>query len=283
MNQTPPKLFDYARLRSRIDRAQRIAAPDSGFLAEFAANELADRLRVTNRDFRSAIDLYSMTEHVSRLLAAARPGIDISKWRDGKGPGTRDKLGGQLESCDLAVSVFGLHWCNDLPGTLRQIADLLKPDGMFLATIPGEGTLNELRDSMLAVESAICGGAAMRVDPFTDIRQAGALLQRAGFALPVTDCDQLTLRYSNVRALIAELRAMGATSALTGPVRPLPRGFLDALESRYRSQYGDADGKIRVTVNLVHLTAWKPHEGQQKPLEPGSARTSLANALKSRI
>lgn len=283
MNQTAPELFDYARLRSRIDRAKRMAAPDSGFLAEIAAKELADRLRVTNRQFRNAIDLYSTSEHISRLVAAARPGIDIRKWREGEYSGNRDELGGQPESCDLAVSVFGLHWCNDLPGTLRQIADLLKPDGLFLATIPGEGTLIELRTAMIAVESAMCGGAAMRVDPFTDIRQAGALLQRAGFALPVTDCDQLTLRYSNVRALIAELRAMGATSVLKGPIMPLPRGFLEALESWYRSQYGDADGKIPVTVNLVHMTAWKPHEDQQKPLEPGSARTSLANALKSRI
>jgi SAM-dependent methyltransferase len=283
MSHAPPRIFDYARLRSRIDRARRIAAPDAGFLAGIAANELADRLRVTNREFRNAADLYSTTAHISRLLATSRPGISVTKWRDEEGSGNRDELGGPRESYDLAVSVFGLHWCNDLPGTLRQIADLLQPDGLFLATVPGEGTLNELRASMLAVESAMSGGAAMRVDPFTDIRQAGALLQRAGFALPVTDCDQLTLRYSNVRSLIAELRAMGGTSALTGTVRALPRGFLDALEARYRSQYCDPDGKIRVTVNLVHMTAWKPHEGQQKPLEPGSARTSLASVLKSKI
>lgn len=192
----------------------------------------------------------------------------------------RDALKQPHESSDLAVSVFGLHWCNDLPGTLRQISDLLVPDGLFLAAIPGEGTLNELRQSLLAVEAQMCKGASMRIDPFAEIRQVGALLQRAGLALPVTDSEQYILRYPNVRSLIEELRAMAATCVLAGDRTNLPRGFMGRLETEYRSNFSDDDGKIRATVNLIYMTAWKPHESQQKPQKPGSAKHSLANALR---
>lgn len=280
MNQLPPILFDYSRLRSRIERAQNIAAPDSGFLAEIAANEIADRIKVTNRQFQNAVDLFSTSGHLAQSLKGGRPDMAITQLKDDNGDYTRDILNQPDESSDLAVSVFGLHWCNDLPGTLIQISDMLVPDGLFMAAIPGGGTLNELRQSILAVESQMRQGAALRIDPFAEIKQVGALLQRAGLALPVTDSEQYVLRYPNVRALISELRSMAATCSLGGERSSLPRGFMDKLETEYRSNFSDDDGKIRATVSLIYLTAWKPHESQQKPQKPGSAKHRLENALK---
>ncbi|MEM7463061.1 MAG: SAM-dependent methyltransferase [Pseudomonadota bacterium] len=281
MNQSPPILFDYSRLNSRIARARKIGAPDAGFLAKIAAEEIAGRIAVTNREFQSAIDLFSTTSDLSALLQEARPGLSIRQLRDNTGSGSRDALAQPTECADLAVSVFGLHWCNDLPGTLNQISNLLVPDGLFMAVIPGQGTLKELRQSILAVESRLVSGAAVRVDPFAEVKQVGSLLQRANFALPVTDVEEYTLRYEDVGSLVQELRSMAATCSLAGERPPLPRDFMKNLEAEYRENFSDPDGKIRATISMIYMTGWKPHESQQKPLRPGSARQSLKNVLKT--
>jgi hypothetical protein len=282
MTQHTERLFDYRRIQARMARAERLAGNDSDFLHRIAADDLADRLAATNRPFSRALDLFSGRPVLAMRLAHERPEINIERIGDGEAgirTANRDNLALEKESIDLAISTFGLHRSNDLPGTLLQIRRALMEDGLFMAVMPGEGTLAELRDCLLAYEAATTGGAQLRVEPFIEIRQAGALLQRAGFALPVVDMEKLILRYRSLYALLQDMRALGATSALAGKPMPLPKATLAELDGLYHERYGDADGRIKVTVNLVYMTAWAPHPDQQKPLAPGTAQTSLSKIL----
>jgi SAM-dependent methyltransferase len=187
------------------------------------------------------------------------------------------------ETANLVLSPLSLHLTNDTPGVLIQIARTLRPDGLFLAAVPGAGTLGELREALLGAESELSGAATPRIVPFADVRDAGALLQRAGFALPVTDIETYTARYDDMFALIRDLRAMGMQNPLSARSRqPAPRAlFLRAAEI-YAERFADPDGRIRATFDVVSLSGWAPHESQQQPLKPGSARTRLADALGSR-
>jgi SAM-dependent methyltransferase len=183
-------------------------------------------------------------------------------------------------SLDLVVSALALHTVNDLPGTLAQIRRALKPDGLFLAALYGGDTLTELRQSFAQAETEIENGISPRVAPFADLRDLGALLQRAGFALPVADVDRITVRYASPFALMHELRRMGATNTLIARRRrPLKRATLMRMAELYAQNFSDPDGRIRATFEIVWLSGWAPHESQQKPLAPGSARTRLADAL----
>jgi SAM-dependent methyltransferase len=180
---------------------------------------------------------------------------------------------------DLAMSVMALHWANDLPGTLVQVRRTLKPDGLLLAAFLGGETLFELRECLAAAEVEISGGISPRVSPFVDLRDAGGLLQRAGFALPVADQDRIAVTYESPVALMHDLRAMGETNALTQRRRSFtPRTVFARANEIYTEKYGD-DGRIRATFDVVYLTGWAPHESQQKPMRPGSATTRLAEAL----
>jgi SAM-dependent methyltransferase len=183
---------------------------------------------------------------------------------------------------DLIVSPLTLHWVNDLPGALIQLRRALKPDGLLLASLFGGETLQELRFALLEAESELTGGAAMRVAPFADVRDLGGLLQRAGFALPAADRDVVTVRYAEPMRLLADLRAMGETAALAerGP-RALSRRILARAFELNRERHADPDGKVRATFEILTITGWAPHESQQKPLKPGSAKTRLADALKT--
>ncbi len=184
------------------------------------------------------------------------------------------------ESADLVVSLLSLHEVDDLPGQLVQIRRALRPDGLFLGALAGGGTLAELRDSLLAAETEVSGGAAPRVMPFADVREAGALLQRAGFALPVADVDTITVRYDSMFGLLRDLRAMGATSALAERSRrPARREPVRRAAELYAARHADADGRVRATFSIVWLSGWAPHESQQKPLRPGSATASLKDFL----
>ena len=188
--------------------------------------------------------------------------------------------GGRL---DLAVSLLALQTVNDLPGALIQMRRALKGDGLLIAAMIGGETLTELRQSLTIAESEILGGASPRVAPFVDVRALGGLAQRAGLALPVVDLDRAIVRYPDMLALFADLRAMGATNALQARSRkPLRREVLLRAAAVYAERFADPDGRLRATFDLVWLAAWAPHESQPKPLEPGSARTSLADALKGR-
>lgn len=182
-------------------------------------------------------------------------------------------------SVDLIVSLMTLHWANDLPGALTQVRRALKSDGLFLGTLLGAGTLKELRAVLTEAELELRDGASARVSPFADGFDGAGLLQRAGFALPVADVDRVTVRYSGLPALVRDLRAMGETNVLAGLIRPLNRAILTRAASLYAERYGEADGRIPATFEIIHLAGWAPHESQPKPLKRGSAKVRLADAL----
>jgi SAM-dependent methyltransferase len=252
-----------------------MALPGVDFLVRHAADEITDRLSVTNRTFRRCLDLWSISPALGQSVSSRFPDIEMSAIHHG--PGNEwESTRLEPQSCDLVLSAFGLHWCNDLPGMLVRIRQALRPDGLFMAVIPGDGTLGELRKALLTAETVLSGGAAMRVDPFIEVRQAGLLLQRAGFALPVADVETLALSYADFDGLVRDIRGMGVANALCGPVRALPRGIQSALVEAYPKK----DGRLIATINLVYLTAWAPHESQQKPLRPGSAANRLSDVLK---
>lgn len=183
------------------------------------------------------------------------------------------------QSLELVVSMLTLHWANDLPGALVQARLSLQPDGLFLGVLFGARTLQELRECLLAAEAEIAGAASLRIAPLVEIRDLGGLLQRAGFALPVTDSDLVTVRYASPLALLHDLRAMGETAAFADPAPPLRRDVLLRALALYQERFSDADGRVRASFDLLTATGWAPHESQQKPLPPGSAKASLAQAL----
>ncbi|MGD1036834.1 MAG: methyltransferase domain-containing protein [Roseiarcus sp.] len=290
-----PLLFDRAALAARLERALRAAPanPSADFLMRRAAEELADRLELVRREFAVAADVGSPAPHGAEALAA-RSGATLtlrlapSPLAVGRGAyasavGDVERLPLAAESCDLIVSLMALHRVNDLPGALIQIRRALKADGLFLAALPGGETLTELRHSLTIAESDALGGAAPRVDPFADVRALGSLMQRAGFALPVVDCDTVVARYDDLFALMRDLRAFGATNALTLRSRkPLRRDVFTRAGAVYAERFADSDGRLRATFDTLWLTGWAPHESQPKPLRPGSAAMRLADALHTR-
>ncbi|MCX2725207.1 methyltransferase domain-containing protein [Roseibium salinum] len=285
----PQDLFDRPLLKSRRRRALQAARPGADFLVKAVADDLEDRLLMINRTFPTAVDLGGHTGLVSQAILMSGKAerilrADLFAADPGQPPPDfifdDALLPLKDQSVDLIVSALNLQFVNDLPGTLIQIRRALVPDGLFLATLPGAGTLSELRDSLTRAELEITGGAAARVLPFADTRDLGSLLQRAGFALPVTDLDTVTVRYDSMFALLTDLRAMGATSVLKERSRaPLTRKALLRAAELYAENHADPDGRIRATFALVTLSGWAPHESQQKPLRPGSAKTRLADAL----
>ena len=185
-------------------------------------------------------------------------------------------------SLDLVISNLSLHWVNDLPGALAQIRAALRPNGLLLATLFGSETLKELRSALLDAEVEITGGAAPRVSPFTDVRDAGNLLTRAGFALPVVDTETVTVTYSDMFKLMADLRAMGeANTVLERPRVPTRRDVLLRAAALYADRFADDRGRLNATFQIITMTAWAPHASQQKPLRPGTASARLADALKA--
>jgi SAM-dependent methyltransferase len=284
----PPRLFDRALLRTRRLRAGAGAA--SNFLLDRAAEDLADRLQTVNRRFTRALDLGTPGDALVRSIKETdRVGEFVAcepfpQWRDPAAAlrvaGDDEALPFANETFDLVVSAMSLHWSNDLPGTLVQIRRALKPDGLVLASLIGGETLHELRECLALAEAEITGGASPRVAPFVEVSSLGSLLQRAGFALPVTDVDRLTVRYANLTGLFNDLRAMGAVNALAERSRtPLRRSMLARAAEIYAERFADPDGRLRATFDLIWISAWAPHAGQQQPLKPGSATSRLADAL----
>jgi SAM-dependent methyltransferase len=269
----PSAIFDKALLDARRQRARKQGAET--FLLDRVAADLGERLSAVLRTFERAVDIGTPGDAVGRALVASGKvtGIEAFTFQD-------EVLSVPAGTLDLAVSALALQFVNDLPGALIQIRHALKPDGLFLAALIGGDTLTELRQSFAAAESEIEGGISPRVAPFADVRDLGALLQRAGFALPVVDSERITVRYDTVFALMHDLRRMGATNALTERRRqPLKRTTLLRMAEIYRERFADADGRLRATFEMIWLSGWAPHESQQQPLKPGSARTRLADAL----
>ncbi len=278
-----PIIFDRKLLRARRRRAERLGASD--FLIERVAADIAERLAVVLRQFDLAVDLGTAGDAVRRALAASgKVGaiVAASPWASGPLAVVADEeaLPFRDGAIDLVVSALSLQFANDLPGVLVQIRRALRPDGLLLAALLGGDTLTELRQAFAQAEAEIEDGISPRVAPFADLRELGALLQRAGFALPVTDVDRVTVRYASPIALMHDLRAMGATNVLTERRRrPLRRATLRRMIEIYGERFADADGRIRATFEIVWLSGWAPHESQQQPLRPGSARQRLADAL----
>lgn len=282
-----PVVFDLAAHRQRRRRAL-MQGPET-FLIERAAEDLLERLLPVTRHFDIAVDLFTPTlSGVQALRASGKAGTVIAVMAADIAPkpvvptvaAPEEAIPLRDQSVDLVVSLLALQSVNDLPGLLVQIRRALKPDGLLIAALLGGDTLTELRQAFAAAEVETEGGVSPRVAPFAQVRDMGALLQRAGFALPVSDVDHMTVRYSSPFALLQDLRRMGATNCLTERRRvPLKRRTLFRMAETYVERYSDADGRVRATFDMVWLSGWAPHESQQKPLRPGAARTRLADAL----
>ncbi|WP_256806187.1 methyltransferase domain-containing protein [Bradyrhizobium sp. Bra64] len=272
--QTPPALFDRALLHARQQRAQAQGAVS--FLLDRATEDMSDRLAAVMREFGAAADLWTPGEGLAALRAQL-PSLQ----RIALGEAVEEKLPFAAESIDLLVSALALQFVNDLPGVLAQIRRALKPDGLLLAAMIGGDSLTELRQAFAAAEAEREGGVSPRVAPFADLRDIGALLQRAGFALPVTDVDRVVVRYGNAFGLMQDLRRMGATNVLIERRRtPSRRATLLRMAEIYAERFADPDGRIRATFDIIWLSGWAPHASQQQPLKPGSAKASLAEAVK---
>ena len=272
---TAPILFDRALLRARQDRARRIEP--AMFLFDRVAEDMDERLHAVLRDFSDVADIWSPGEVLrqplrDRFKSVAEIHPDSSR---------QEILGLQPDSLDLVISALAFQFVNDLPGVLAQIHRALRPDGLLLAAMIGGDTLSELRQSFAAAEAELESGVSPRVAPFADLRDVGALLQRAGFALPVTDVDRVVVRYDSAFALMQDLRRMGATNVLVERRRiPSRRSTLLRMAQIYGERFADADGRIRATFDVIWLSGWAPHESQQKPLRPGSAKMGLAEAVR---
>jgi SAM-dependent methyltransferase len=270
-----PVLFDRALLLARRTRALRFGP--ATFLLDRVAEDMAERLHAVLREFKNGADVGTPSDQVRNALLErvdqlAR--IDLPDLES-------EPLPLQPESLDLILSALAFQFVNDLPGVLAQIRRALRPDGLFLAAMIGGDTLTELRQSFASAEAECEGGVSPRVAPFADLRDIGALLQRASFALPVTDVDRIVARYDDAFALMQDLRRMGSTNILVERRRtPTRRATMLRMAQIYRERFADADGRIRATFDVIWLSGWAPHESQQKPLKPGSAQASLAAAVK---
>jgi SAM-dependent methyltransferase len=275
-------IFDRKAVRAHRDRAARTT--DGEFLFREAAARLTDRLNDVTRRFALGLDLgcrggFISSPKIDKLIQS-----DFSPAMARKaGPAIaadEEALPFAEASLDVVLSNLSLHWTNDLPGALVQIRRALKPDGLLLATLFGGDTLRELRSALLEAESEVTGGASPRVSPFVDVRDAGQLMARAGFALPVVDADAITVTYAEPLKLMADLRAMGETNALKDRSRSfLRRDVLARALEIYKNKFSDARGRVVAAFQIVTLTGWAPHAAQQKPMRPGSAKARLADAL----
>lgn len=283
------QVFDKQLLRVRRLRALRQYGTTAEFLLAQAADDLQERLSAVERRFDIAVDLAGSTGLAAKAVQRSGKASTIIRIEQDAAfldtaflaiVADEELLPLKPASVDLIVSLLSLQVTNDTPGTLLQIRRALKPDGLFLGAMAGENTLAELRTCLLEAESEIYGGASPRVAPFADVRDAGALLQRAGFTLPVTDVESYTVRYDSAFALMRDLRAMGMQNALIGrSQKPLSRQFFLRVAEIYAERFSDPDGRIRATFAFIWMSGWAAHESQQKPMKPGSAKASLADFL----
>ena len=268
-----PMLFDRALLRARQHRALR--GEPATFLLDRVVEDIDERLQAVTRKFSDVADIWTPGTALEELLRSRFGSIRHVS------PGDSETLPLPPESLDLAVSALAFQFVNDLPGVLAQIRRALRPDGLLLAAMIGGDTLTELRQAFAQAEAECEGGVSPRVAPFADLRDVGALLQRAGFALPVTDVDSLVVRYDNAFALMQDLRRMGATNVMIERRRtPTRRATLLRMAQIYTQRFADPDGRIRASFDVIWLSGWAPHESQPKPLRPGSAKASLEAAVK---
>ncbi|MEL6375268.1 MAG: methyltransferase domain-containing protein [Pseudomonadota bacterium] len=292
-------LFDRALLRGRRARAAGLTALNAAdgraasgidFLVHRAAEDIAERLAGIQRTFTHALALGDhhgvVTRHIKPLANVGTvfaADDTFALLRHAPAPALvcdPEALPFAQGSLDLVASALTLHAINDLPGTLIQIARALKPDGLFMGALIGGRTLHELRTSLMRAQAEVEGGASPFVAPFADVPDLGSLLQRAGFALPVVDADRVEVAYETPLQLMRDLRGMGATNVLHARQRaPLRRETLARAAALYQHDFARGDGRVIATFEILTMTGWRPHESQQKPLRPGSARQSLAAAF----
>ncbi|MGU3573916.1 class I SAM-dependent methyltransferase [Brucellaceae bacterium C25G] len=285
-------IFDRQLMLQFQKRALRKPVSGADFLLSRSVEDVLDRLSAVEKHFNTGVALMGYTDALAKGLQYSGKVDKIIRIEQGdfyfqdvnaaepRIVSTNEILPLEHQSVDLVVSLMSLHLVNDLPGLLIQIARALRPDGLFLAAFSGTGTLGELRESLMQAEIELTGGAAARIAPFADIRDAGALLQRAGFALPVTDVDTVTVRYNSMFDLLKDIRAMGMQNILLDRSRkPLTRSVFMRAAQIYAERFSDPDGRIRASFSTLWMSGWTPHESQQKPLKPGSAKASLADAL----
>ena len=283
MSQTPPQIFNRALLRQRKVRTMA-AAGAHDFLFREVGERLLERLGEINRRFDRVL---ALGEPINGLKAAL-PGANlIHAWNR---PSPRRDLVLDEEylpfkpaSFDLIVALGSLHWVNDLPGCLIQLRHCLRPDGLLLAAMAGGNTLQELRQAFLEADLEVGGGASPRIAPFADVRDLGGLLQRAGFAMPVADADHITVNYRRIDDLLADLRGMGESAAMTQrATTPTRRAALSAMAAAYQNRYITDAGLLPASFDIVYLSGWAPAPGQPQPKKPGSATARLADALGTR-
>ena len=296
MSPPPPLLFDRARVARNRDRAS-FDFRQYAFLKGRESTQLLERLQDSPRKFEHALDLFAhdgqasealiksgQVAHVTAIESSPRM-VEALKSRGLTAQLCHDDvLPFQPATFDLVVSVQALHWINDLPGLLRQVKTVLKPDGLFLACLFGGGTLTELRTAMIEAENDITGGISPRLSPLPGLQDMAGLLQGAGFALPVADRDRITVRYQHPMRLLHDLKGMGEQAAFAHRPdqarQPLSRRILARMSEIYLERFSDPDGRIRATFELIWLSGWAPGAGQPKPLRPGSGKFSLADAVK---
>ncbi len=283
------RIFDERQIAANRKRALAIGDESAAFLLNIVADELAERLAAVEREFPQAVEMHGFTGVTAqKLLQTGKVGSfqrveTATAAIDGCETASLEEIPLAPQSVNLVISPLAAHLTNDTPGFFIQALRALKPDGLFMAAIPGAGTLAELREVLLVAEEELYGGASARVIPFADLRDLGGLLQRAGFALPVVDAENYTVRYDSLFPLMRDLRHMGMSNPLAGRSRkPVSRRFFMRAAEIYAERFSDPDGRIRATFSVIYLSGWSPHESQQKPLKPGSARTSLAEALRTK-
>ncbi len=286
------KLIFDSKLRRQ--RQTRIAKEfrTYGFLAERCAQDIGQRLTAINKSFPVVVNLSDlkgvMNDEItslreSRYISTSETVEMQSQIRCPKLVADDELIPFGMESVDLFISILTFQHVNDLPGVLIQLRRALRPDGLLLAAMFGGETLTELRDALGQAEVEIRRGISPRVFPFVDVRDAGGLLQRAGFALPVVDSDVVTVTYRSLIDLMHDLRGMGQSNILLDrSKRPLSKSIVARAEDIYRRAHADENGKLKATFEILYLTGWAPHESQQKPMRPGTAKARLADALRTK-
>lgn len=276
-----PRLFDRALRARRIARA-RAGFAAHGFLHERAATLAAEKLLDVVRPFARALVWGDRGRHLEALLPPGKIGAIVHADLAGPADVVADSEHSPFAdgAFDLVVSLLDLHAANDPVGVLVQAGRALKPDGLMIAVMFGAETLSELRTSIGEAEIEVAGGLSPRVFPFADVRDAGGLLQRAGFALPVADTERVTVRYGDAMRLFADLRVAGETNVLEARRRRfLTRATLARAIDIYAERFAQ-DGKLTASFVFVTLTGWTPHASQPQALKPGTGQVNLAEALK---
>jgi SAM-dependent methyltransferase len=276
-------VFDRNLVKKRRNRAAPYLS-EHGFLFDWSISQISERLNDIKRSYNSALKIGQRGDGFDKEAYGIKEfyTLDIADKLSPNVIADEEVFPFATNSFDLVLSALNLHSINDLPGVLNQIKNSLKDDGLFIAALLGGETLHELRDVINLAEQEIVGGVSPRVAPFADMQQMGALMQRAGFNLPVIDSDKITVSYDNVFKLFKDLRLMGEGNTMLGRQKKyVGKEFFMKVAEDYSNKYAENNGRIVATFEIIFLIGWKPHESQQKPLKPGSAKQRLSNALKT--